>query len=74
MVAHMSPYTLERLRDLDMMGDFTEAQYVMRRQALEEEPQRTVRQRLPPLTARKLYSKTSLGSGTQSRTRPSTAS
>ncbi len=32
---------LERLRDLYMMDDFTKPQYVMRRQALEEELQRT---------------------------------
>lgn len=32
---------LERLRDLYTMGDLTKAQYVMRRQALEEELQRT---------------------------------
>jgi site-specific DNA recombinase len=32
---------LERLRDLYMMGEFTKTQYVMRRQALEEELQRT---------------------------------
>src|SRR6266550_9332089 len=31
---------LERLRDLYLMGDLTKAQYVMRRQAIEEEPQR----------------------------------
>jgi hypothetical protein len=37
---------LERLRDLSMMGDFTKPQYVMRRQALEEELQRTK----PPVT------------------------
>lgn len=32
---------LERLRDLYMMGDFTKGQYIMRRQALEEELQPT---------------------------------
>jgi hypothetical protein len=32
---------LERLRDLYVLGDFTKAQYVMRRQAIEEELQRT---------------------------------
>lgn len=37
---------LERLRDLYLMGDYTKAQYVMRRQALEEELQRTA----PPAT------------------------
>lgn len=37
---------LERLRNLYMMGDFTKPQYVMRRQALEEELQRTK----PPVT------------------------
>jgi hypothetical protein len=31
---------LERLRDLYLMGDLTKAQYVMRRQAIEEELQR----------------------------------
>jgi site-specific DNA recombinase len=37
---------LGRLRDLFLMGDYTKAQYVMRRQALEEELQRTA----PPAT------------------------
>lgn len=32
---------LERLRDLYLLGDLTKAQYIMRRQALEEEVQRT---------------------------------
>lgn len=32
---------LERLRDLYVMGDLTKPKYVMRRQALEEELQRT---------------------------------
>jgi DNA invertase Pin-like site-specific DNA recombinase len=32
---------LERLRDLYLLGDLTKAQYIMRRQALEEEIQRT---------------------------------
>ncbi len=31
----------ERLRDLYMMGEFTKTEYVMRRQALEEELERT---------------------------------
>ena len=66
---------LERLRDLYVMGDLTKPQYIMRRQALEEELQRTSAADRPRARPRpKRSSKTSRASGTPSQTPPSDAS
>jgi Recombinase zinc beta ribbon domain len=65
---------LKRPQDLYVLGDLTKAQYVMRRQALEEGSNASVHQPTLPPTAPKHCSNASPASGSWRPTRPSDAS
>jgi DNA invertase Pin-like site-specific DNA recombinase len=65
---------LQRLQDLYVLGDLTKAQYIMRRQALEEELQRQGHPPNPPSAAPERCSKSSPASGTWRPSPPSDGS